>query len=94
MNDTETQKLIEEYAHLFWYTPADKKKNISKELLVETFLNYGDLNAIKKLFQVVGIRNVADIFFGVTGRKKLNYYPEIRNYFTLYFQRHAYRNTE
>jgi len=94
MNDPETKKLIKEYEYLFWYTPANKKENISKELLVETFLNYGDLNAIKKLFNVLGIKEAARVFFNAKGRKKLNYYPEIYNYFSLYFRKNAQRNTE
>jgi hypothetical protein len=89
MNNPETQRLIKEYEFLFWYTPKSKKENISEELLVETFLNYGDLNSIKKLFNVLGIKEVARVFFNASGRKKLNYYPEIYNFFTLYFRRHA-----
>ncbi len=89
MNEPEVQKLIQEYEYLFWYTPKSKKGDISEELLVETFLNYGDLDSIKKLFQVMGIKEVARVFFGASERKKLNYYPEIHNYFTLYFRRNA-----
>jgi hypothetical protein len=37
----------------------------------------------------MGIKNAASVFFGVTGRKKMNYYPEIYHYFSLLFKRHA-----
>jgi hypothetical protein len=89
MNNLEIKKFITEYNYLFWYTPENKKENISLELLVETVLNYGDIRAIKKLFTILGIKETANIFFKAEGRKKMNYFPEIHNYFTLYFKRHA-----
>ena len=89
MNSPEIKEFIKEYSYLFWSTPEDKKGNISHDLLVETILNYGDLKAVKKLFKVMGLKETAKIFFNAKGRKKLNYYPEIHNYFSLYFKRHA-----
>jgi len=89
MNNPELKNFINEYSYLFWYTPEDKKENISEGLLIETILNYGDLEAIKKLFSIIGIKKASEIFFNSKGRKKLNYYPEIYNYFTLFFKRYA-----
>ena len=89
MNSPGIKEYIKEYGYLFWYTPDDEKENISKELLVETILNYGDLNAIKKLFAVMGITETAAIFFNAEGRKKFNYYPEVYSFFSLYFKRNA-----
>ena len=60
--------------------------------LVETILNYGDLDAVKKLISLMGIQSVTKIFFDLQGRKKLNYFPEIYNYFNLIFQKYAQRN--
>jgi hypothetical protein len=88
-NTPEIKQFISQYNHLFWYTPENKKENISHELLVETILNYGDLEAVKKLFSVMGIKKVAEVFFGMQGRKKLNYFPEIYNFFSLYFKQYA-----
>jgi len=42
-----------------WYTPEDKKEEISHEFLVETILNYGDKVAVIQLFNLPGIKNVA-----------------------------------
>ncbi len=81
MNTSEIKELIEEYKTLFWYIPENQKENISNELLIETILNYGDMNAVQKLFPVMGVKNVARIFGGLQGRKVLNYYPEIYNLF-------------
>ena len=89
MNSPEIKAFIKEYSYLFWYTPDVDKENISNELLIETILNYGDMDAVKKLFKVMGIKNVANTFFGMKGRKKFNIYPEIYNLFSLYFKRYA-----
>ena len=43
MNSPEVRKFIRKHSSLFWYTPVDKKDDISNELLVETILNYGSL---------------------------------------------------
>lgn len=89
MNNPEIIEFIKEHSYLFWYTPENKKENISHEFLVETILNYGDLNAIKKLFSIIGIKKAAKVFFNASGRKKMNYYPEVYNYFSLYFKKYA-----
>jgi hypothetical protein len=63
MNSPEIKAFIRENNSLFWYTPEDKKEDISQEFLVETILNYGDMEAVKKLFALIGIKKVAKIFF-------------------------------
>jgi hypothetical protein len=56
---------------------------------VETILNYGSWEDVHDLIKKMGLRNVATIFRGMTGRKKLNYFPEIHNYFELYFKKYV-----
>jgi hypothetical protein len=80
---------IREQSALFWYSSGDKAETVSDELLVETILNYGDMEAVRKLLKVMGVRQTAAIFRGMTGRKQLNYFPEIWNFFNLYFNRYA-----
>ena len=92
MNSPEIQQFIKEYSYLFWYTPEDKKPEISHEFLVETILNYGDMEAVRKLFSLMGIDNVSEVFYNAKGREKLNYFPEIHHFFTLVFERYAQRN--
>ena len=82
-NTPEIKQFIRENSSLFWYTPEDKKDEISLNLLVETILNYGDLDTIRELFSVIGMEKVADVLDKAEGRKKLNYFPEIYHYFTL-----------
>jgi hypothetical protein len=80
---------IREHSYLFWYTPEDKKDEISEELLVETILNYGNLDDIRKLIDLLGIHQVAGIFRTADKRRKMNYFPEIYNYFLRVFERYA-----
>ena len=96
-NTPELKAFIRENAHLLWYTPDDKKENISHELLVEHILNYGSLESVRKLFRIMGIENVASAFFRAVGqseRKKGNYHELTINYFTLIFNNYASRNTK
>lgn len=87
------KQYIEDHKHLFWYTPKEKKETISDSLLLETILNYGTLDDCRQLINLMGVDNAANIFFSAKGREKMNYYPEIRNFFTLVFNRYAHRNT-
>ncbi|MCX6266124.1 MAG: hypothetical protein NTW16_02020 [Bacteroidetes bacterium] len=89
MNSPEIKAFIRQNSSLFWYTPEDKKEEISHEFLVETILNYGDLENIKTLLRIMGVEETSRIFFSAEGRKKLNYYPEVYNYFSLLFSRYA-----
>jgi hypothetical protein len=93
MNSPEIKEFIRENSHLFWYIPEDKKEEISSDYLVETILNYGDINAVKKLFTLLGIKNVTKIFFdsiNISERRKNNFHELTINYFTLFFKRHAF----
>jgi hypothetical protein len=96
MMDAELKQYIAKHKSLFWYTPENKKEEISPSLLVETILNYGDMEAVKQLFQLMGIENVAKVFFddvNLSERRKNNYYPEIYNFFNLIFLKYAQRNS-
>ena len=84
---------IRKHEALFWYSPEDKTETVSDELLVETIINYGTLDSIHQLFEIFGLQNTASIFRNMTGRKALNIYPELRNFFDLYFDKYAPRNS-
>jgi len=93
MNSPEIKQFIREHSNLFWYTPEDKKEEISDELLVETILNYGDFNAMIQLFNLFGIKRVSAIFFNsiaLSNRRKGNYHELTINYFTLVFRKYAH----
>ncbi len=92
MNSPDIKQFIREHSELFWYTPEEKKEEISHELLVETILNYGRMEDIKMLIKIMRVDTISDIISGMSGRKKLNIYPEILNYMTLILKRYASRN--
>jgi hypothetical protein len=92
MNSPEIKQFIREHSNLFWYTPEDKKEDISHEFLVETILNYGDKAAVVRLFKLLGIKKVSEIFFKsiyLSERRKGNYHEITINYFTLVFGKYA-----
>ena len=89
MPNSTLSQFIHDHKQYFWYTPEDKKESISPALLLETILNYGTMDEVLELIQLLGVREAARVFFSASGRKKLNYYPEIYNFFSLIFKRYA-----
>ena len=92
MNSPEIKAFIRDNSTLFWYTPEDKKEEISLEFLVETILNYGDLKTVKQLFDLIGIKTAANFFFDSINksyRRKGNFNELTINYFTLVFKGYA-----
>ena len=89
MNSPEIKAFIRENSHLFWWIKPEEKENISLNLLTEAILNYGDLQDIKQLFTLVGIKKVAYIFFQQISGLRPNYPPETIQFFTLYFKKYA-----
>ena len=49
MRSPQVKDFILNHSNLFWYTPQEKKEDISDEFLVETILNYGDTDAFIEL---------------------------------------------
>ena len=90
-NSPELKALIRKNAHLFWYSKDSEKENLPLPVVLEFFINYADKEDIKALFNIVGIKNAAAVFFEQvkTWGKRSNYFPEFQNYFTLYFTRYA-----
>ncbi len=92
MRSPEIKKFIDDHQYLFWYTPQPKSEKVTDELLVETVLNYGNMDDLRGLFATMGINNVARIFFdsiNKSERRKGNYHELTLNYFTLLFNRYA-----
>lgn len=94
MNSNKIKKYIHQHSSLFWYIPEDKKEDISKQLLVETIFNYGSLSDALKLIEMMGKNNVYKILKNMKGRKKMNIYPEIFNFFILYLEKNAQRSSK
>jgi hypothetical protein len=78
------------HRNLFWSVNDAQITSISDALLVETILNYGNLEDVKELLTLMNTQEVAQIFRGTTAqRTRHNYFPEVANFFNLYFNRHA-----
>ncbi|MFN0214333.1 MAG: hypothetical protein ACKVT2_08775 [Saprospiraceae bacterium] len=81
---------IESHRALFWSVSDERLTSISDELLVETILNYGTLEDVRQLIQLIGLEELSRVFFKTTsGRSRHNYFPEVANYFKIYFSRHV-----
>lgn len=91
--DAKLKDFIYQNKSLFWYIPESSLDSISQELLLESILNYCTLDEIKKFFEIFGISNAANVFRNLKGREKLNYKPEVYNYFNLVFDRYVPRNS-
>ena len=93
-NSYELKQLIRENSKIFWYIKENAKENLSLPVVVEFFLNYADEKNTKRLFKIVGIDIVADIFFKDMSmeRRKGNYLPLVAHYYNLYFKKHAHKN--
>ncbi len=91
-NSLELKMLIRKNAHLFWYTKDSEKENLPLPVVLEFFINYADAESIKELFEIVGIKTAAAVFFDQLKKwgTRSNYFPEFANYFTHYFKKYAY----
>lgn len=91
-NSPELKALIRKNAHLFWYTKDSEKENLPLPVVLEFFINYAAKEDIKALFNIVGIKNAAKVFFeliNTSERVASNFDAVSRNYFTLYFKKYA-----
>ena len=73
--------------NIFWSTK--NYSGLSNDAVVESILNYGDMDDVKELISILGIKEIAQIFKEQANKPRANYRPEIKNYFTLYFQKYA-----
>ena len=78
---------IKERPYLVWGTR--NYDNLSEEAIVENVLNYGDIDDIKEMFSILGVKKSAIIFKKQISQKRNNYRPKIKNYFNLYFKKYA-----
>jgi len=90
---SEIEHFLQKNKDLFWHFDKSKLNQLSLDVIIEYILNYGDEEATKELIDIVGIEKVANIFFKNTASgRRVNYFPEVKNFFTIYFNRHAPRN--
>jgi hypothetical protein len=93
----ELEDFILKHKYFWWWVPEGALLKLSLNSIVEATLNYGSITEIKQLFELIGIEKVADVFFEATiNRPRINYHPEVANFFTLYFKKYVlkYSNRE
>ena len=81
---------IEARKELVWY--VKNPRNLDDDAIVEAVLNYGDWNDVQEMIEIMGIENAAAAFRRTSKPDKFrrtNYYPEVTNYFELYFNKYA-----
>jgi len=83
----ELKKFMRSRKYLVWY--VKEPENLPIESIVEHTLNYGDWGDVQKLIKIIGIKKMAEIFRKQTGGFRTNYDIKTRNYFNLYFNKHA-----
>ena len=89
VNNSEVQEFIEENSFLFWWIKPEDRRAVSINALVEAVLNFGDEKSVKRLFDLIGIKEVANIFYQQISGARTNYYRRTKHFFQIYFQRHA-----
>jgi len=87
------EDLIKKNSVLFWSVNKENLAKLSPEVVVETFLNYADVDQIKKMIKIIGIQSVAEIFYNQIKKTRINYHKRTINFFTLYFDRHVQKNS-
>jgi hypothetical protein len=91
-HNDEIKQFIREHGSLFWYIKPDAKERISLESLVETILSFGNGRDVKRLFDLLGVEKVAEIFYKQISGRRVNYKPRTKHFFKLYFDRHVQRS--
>jgi len=81
------QQFLKKRSHLLWY--VKNPEQVSEQAAVEAVLNYGDMDDVRQLISILGIKKVASIFKKQLKQKRVNYDPKVAHFFKLYFKKHA-----
>ena len=81
------QQFIKKRKYLVWY--VKNPEELDNEAIIEAVLNYGDWDDVQKMIKILGIKKIAVIFRKKSKEKRCNYFPDIKNYFNLYFNKYA-----
>lgn len=93
IHDLQLVKYVQNHKYFWWWVPENKLPFLSFNSIVEASLNYGDVADIRDLFRLIGVEQVAEIFYQATlqidGKKRINYHQRTLHFFDLYFKRHV-----
>ncbi len=76
--------IIKNKPYLAWYVKDPEK--LSEESVLEHVLNYGDWDDVQLFIKLKGINETASIFNKSLTKKRTNYTPVIKSYFSRYFK--------
>ena len=88
MSNPALSDFIRRRPSLIWY--SKDYDNLPEESIVEHVLNYGNWDDVQKVIHILGVERVAQIFNTYAFRPRTNYFPEVRHYFKLYFDKHVH----
>ena len=92
--DKTKQTFLQDISQYFWWMNKSDISNLDQDAVVESVLNYGNIEETRRLFDIFGINQVAQTFKKNAFLKRSNYLPMVKNYFNLYFKRHASSYTQ
>ncbi|MBI5728595.1 MAG: hypothetical protein HY984_02480 [Candidatus Magasanikbacteria bacterium] len=81
------ENFVKKRRYLFW--SVKDVGQLSDSVIVESVLQYGDFDDVRKLIAILGRDQVARIFRRHLRQRRVNYDPRIAHYFTLFFRQHA-----
>ena len=85
---TETLKnFAESNKTIFW--DCAMLEDLSEAKILERTLNFGSLEAVKDLLEIIGKKKSAKIFFLQIEKKRDNYKPQIKKLFKLVFNKYV-----
>lgn len=83
--------IIKQKPHLAWYVKDSDE--LSNESVLEHVLIHGDWKDVQLFIKIAGIDETAKIFWKTLEQTRSNYPPEIKSYFSRYFDRYAHGNS-
>ena len=82
-----TQDIIRKKPYLAWYVKDPNQ--LTDGSVLEHVLNYGNWDDVKMYIKIKGLSETSRIFTAGANKSRTNYLPEVRQYFTRYFQKYA-----
>jgi hypothetical protein len=84
------KEFIKKNSDLFWWIPENKKTDLSNEAVVEAIMNYGNEEQVRELFDILGEKSISKIFKNsIKKSSRSNFFPEVQNFFNLYFTKYV-----
>lgn len=79
--------IIKRKPYLIWYTK--EYNGLSLGVVAEAIFNYGNWEDFKFAEKVLGVKELARVFNHLSGQKRCNLHPMVKNYFSIYFDKYA-----